>query len=238
MIRGREPADRGVTLLELLLSLLLFSVVVQGAWKVLASHRTAAADVAERAEALETVRTIAWILGEELPGVKAGEDWWWLGTDSLQLRAFRGVGIVAEIAPEESWASVCYRGIRRPNPEKDSVLVLERDGRWQVHGLQGRKRGEQPCPSLGGGWTEDWILNPFPVDPVLGRVFERGSYHLVNGALRYRRGEGGRQPLTPPRIESGGFFLGGPGAAALSWKVTLSRRSPFPDPPTWEGVIR
>jgi hypothetical protein len=27
-------------------------------------------------------------------------------------------------------------------------------------------------------------------------LFEAGSYHLSEGALRYRRGRGGRQPLT------------------------------------------
>jgi hypothetical protein len=41
---------------------------------------------------------------------------------------------------------------------------------------------------------------------VLVRFFERGSYHLADDAFRYRRGGGGRQPLTVERIGPGSGF--------------------------------
>jgi hypothetical protein len=42
--------------------------------------------------------------------------------------------------------------------------------------------------------------------PSLVRLFESGEYHLADGALRYRRGGGGRQPLTPERLGLGSGF--------------------------------
>ncbi len=41
-----------------------------------------------------------------------------------------------------------------------------------------------------------WELDPPVPGAVIGRLFERGSYHLAAGAFRYRPGRGGRQPLT------------------------------------------
>ncbi len=53
---------------------------------------------------------------------------------------------------------------------------------------------------------------------VLARLFERGSYHVSGAALRYRRGRGGRQPLTPEVFDTppSGFVKEG-GSLALEW---------------------
>lgn len=70
------------------------------------------------------------------------------------------------------------------------------------------------CPPLPSGRIRIWEVGlppgdpatfPVPEFPPLGepeypwvflRYFESGQYHLTNGALRHRRGQGGRQPLT------------------------------------------
>ena len=44
-----------------------------------------------------------------------------------------------------------------------------------------------------------------PAEPILLRFFETGSYHLGDDALRYRRGSGGRQPLTEPVLATAIF---------------------------------
>jgi len=237
MNRAGILKEQGISLLEILVSLLLFAAVVQGGWAVLAQYRAAASDVGARAEGLETVRTIAWLLAEEVSGGRPDEDWWANGNDSLALRAFRGVGLVKGGVVGDDQVRVCFRGIRNPNPEKDSVLLLGKDGRWRAHDLLRRLRAEDRCPGLGGGREEDWILSPEPGDAILGRVFERGSYHLVNGALRYRRGEGGRQPLTPERVQSGKFVRSGAGATAVSWEVALTRALARADSTIWRGRV-
>lgn len=224
--------------MEALLALLLLSVVVQGAWGVVARARTAAAYVAGQAEALETIRTLGWLLPEEVSGGRPGRDWWVGEGDSLPLRAFRGLAIVLDPGGPEDRIRVCYRGVRSPNPGKDSILVLGKEGRWAPHGLSDRSRVESSCFGIEGGWEEEWALSPPTEGPVLGRLFERGSYHLTNRALRYKRGAGGRQPLTPERIDEGRFlgFAGGDGAYA--WEVLLLERSGHSDSLPWRGRLR
>ena len=45
--------------------------------------------------------------------------------------------------------------------------------------------------------TADERIIRLNVAMVVARLFERGSYHLSDATLRYRRGASGRQPLTP-----------------------------------------
>jgi hypothetical protein len=237
MTQAPAAEERGISLLEALVVLLLLAAVAQGGWTVLAQQRLAASDVSSRAEGLETVRTVAWLLREEVSYGRPGRDWWVDGSDSLAMRVFRGAGLVKAGEGEGDRVRVCFRGIRSPNPEKDSILLLGKDGRWSAHGLQARARAQEVCPGLGGGWEEDWTLSPEPSEAVLGRVFERGSYHLVNGALRYRRGGGGRQPLTPERVSSGRFVPLWSGARAISWEVVLTPTPTRVDSASWRGRI-
>jgi len=195
---------RGASVVEALLTILLLSVLVPGAWGVVARHHTGALSAAHRAEALETVRTAAWLLREELSGGSPEQDWW-VGEDTVALRAFRALGLVKEGSVMGQDLVACVRGVRMPNPDKDSVLLLGADGHWRGHELERRVRSGGECTELDDGWEERWTVAPEPHQPVLGRIFERGSYHLADGALRYRRGAGGRQPLTPERIREGRF---------------------------------
>ena len=90
----------------------------------------------------------------------------------------------------------------------------------------------------GEGWEELWEVEPLPGGALFGRVYERGSYHLTLGALRYRRGGGGRQPLTPLRVAEGSLEAGEGPRVGLLWTLLLS--DPWRDGDTlaWSGWIR
>ncbi len=199
-------AEVGGTVLELLLALTLGAVVLGAFVGVLGGSLRWSESLVARAEGLEVIRTVWVVLDEELrPGI-AGRDWDVDGDGVLLLRAFRGVGrICGEVEGLDRWA-VAYRGRRLPDPGRDSVLVLGDDGGWRSFELtgvdDGGECGQDPSHrSLVVRWSQ-----PSAPPPVLIRVFESGEYHLADGAFRYRRGEGGRQPLTPERLAPGSVF--------------------------------
>jgi len=211
----------GGSLLEVLLVLALSLWVVHGAWTSLVVHRGAGWGLAERAQDLETVRTLSWLVPEEVVHGRPGTDWWVGDEDSLALRSFRGLALVRRRTEASGSFVVCFRGLRSPDPEKDSVLVLEQDGPWRAHDLTSRLSRSDECLDAGGGGEEVWTLSPIPSRPVLMKLFERGTYHLAQKALRYSRGRGGRQPLTPERIEGGRFHGLGEAGGPFAWTLRL-----------------
>jgi type II secretory pathway component PulJ len=231
-LEGGVPR-RGFSLLEALVAILLTAMVIQGGWTVMATLRKAGGRTADRAEGLETVRTTAWLLGEEFQGTLPLRDWWAGEGDSVTVRAYRGLALVTGIGADG--VEVCFRGVRSPNPEKDSVLFLGEGGEWTAHALEGRTRGESGCSGDGKGWAESWRVDPEPGTARLGRIYERGSYHLTLGALRYRRGGGGRQPLTPIRISDGTLEVADGG---LRWSLLLSDPWGRADTLSWCGWVR
>ena len=220
----KRPASgrRGFTLPELLLSLLLLGVVVQGGWTVFATFRRGAETIQEQAEALETVRTVAWILGQELAGGARDANWWGGPGDSLALRAFRGLAFLRERRGAGELA-VCYRGLRSPDAEKDSLLVLDDAGGWHALDLLARIPGGEGCWDGTGGREELWTVETPPGIPGwhVARVFEMGSYHFTGKAFRYRGGRGGRQPLTPEVLREGSFHPTDPGPGGVEWRLVL-----------------
>ncbi len=209
---GRE----GRTLAEVLVSTLLVLLLVSGSWRILTAHHRAASELVRRAELLETERTLTWVLSRELRRGGRGDRSAVAG-DSLSLRAFRGSGLVCVQA--DSLLGVVRRGSRGPDPRKDSVLVLSAKGGWTVHRLTDR-HGSAACPDEPDP-AETWVLDPPPEGrSVLVRYFERGSYHVADGALRYRRGLSGRQPLTPALMgaESGLVESSGRVRSVLEWE--------------------
>lgn len=223
-------------MIELLVVLALLSLVVQLGWTVLSGQRRAATALSVRAEGLETIRTVGWLLPQELSGGEPEGDWWAAG-DSIVLRAFRGVGFVLGDSVRGDSVRVCYRGIRNPAPEKDSVLLLGIDGRWRAHDLVRRALLSGACVQTADASKEEWVLSPEPGRSVLVRLFERGSYHLSLGALRYRRGEGGRQPLTPERVQEGRIVVSPSLGGRVGWEVLLSGVHPEGTGGSWRGVV-
>ncbi len=186
--------DGGFTVAEALVALLLGCLLAALAVGTFARQRTLQATLAHRADALAAARVARHLLGREL---RAGDGTEEVGADTLALRAYRGVGVVCAAAADEHELVVRVEGVREPDPDKDSVRVTGAGGGDVVLALEERGPASMPCPGTPEG-IERWRLSgAAPPAPLLARYFERGSYHLDRGALRYRRGAAGRQPLTP-----------------------------------------
>ena len=183
--------------------MVLLVAVMAAALQTLTTLRHALWSVTGDAQVRETRRIARYTLAQELRTGLAGVDWVAGGGDSVAVRAFRGTGVGCAAA-QPLWA-VRYTGLRRSDPAKDSVLVLAADGVWRVAKLVRARLGV--CGD--GARGEVWELNPAVPDAVVGRVFERGSYHVAAGAFRYRPGGGGRQPLTAQILQTGAGVASG-----------------------------
>jgi len=177
-----------------------------------------------RAEGLEVARTVWGVLEEELGAARQGRDWAVDSAGGLDLRAFRGFGRVCP-GPGGGGLTVAFRGERLPEPTRDSALVLREDGEWTSAPIVSvtSTSGPSGC-AVRAGESALRVVGLPEAGPaaVLVRFFERGSYHLADLAFRYRRGGGGRQPLTSERIGSGSGFS----VAGDALEVTLEVLSP------------
>lgn len=190
------PDRRGISAVEVLIALVLGLALVTLGWRVLAKQRSAAERLMGDLDVISARRLATRVMAKELRAGVAGRDWKAPQGDSLALRAFRGWGwVCGVVGADGSKLLVSYRGERRPNPAKDSVLVLTASG-WRAAELVERAEADPSCPAGFSADAEAWTLDPPIRDAVIVRVFERGSYHVVGDAFRYRRGLGGRQPLT------------------------------------------
>lgn len=222
-MRAREPralaSRRGSSIVEALTAMLLIGAVTGAALQSLATLRSALASVTGDAEVRETARITRHTLAQELRMGLAGADWVAGAGDSVAVRAFRGMGVACAGATPSGWA-VRYTGLRRPNSSKDSVLVLAPDGAWRVAKLvRARARRDACGPGAAG---EVWELDPPVPGAVVGRIFERGSYHVTAGAFRYRPGRGGRQPLTAQVLRTGADSVSGVSARGSGLDLRLA----------------
>lgn len=235
-------ARSGATVVEVLVALVTGLIVVQLSLELLERCRAAQRSLEARAEAIATLRIGRHLVRSELRAGVAGRDWTLPSSDSLALRAFRGVGAVCPERPSIDELLVAYSGIRAPDPDKDSVLLLLPDGSWRAERLAATEATGLRCPASNETPVRLWRLDaPPPPGAVLARIFERGAYHVSDGALRYRRGGGGRQPLTPEILDPGlsGFRVGPSGVAlelvpaggrAPPWYGFLARPDDAPAP--------
>lgn len=232
--RSQEPLRRpgvpdGFTVVEALFALTLGFFLVGAAWSVVTVQSRTAMEATVTAERLDAARMVRGVLGSELRAGRRGRDWSVFGTDSLRLRAFRGVAIPCGSLPTDE-VLVRFRGPRRPEPAKDSVLVLRSDGSWRALDLVGAYgieesggAGVPSCPpDPGAGDLERWTLDGAVEGFVVARLFERGSYHLDDEAFRYRSGGGGRQPLIAEVLASGSEWRGGSSEGTLRLRMIFS----------------
>jgi hypothetical protein len=200
------PSRQGALLVEMIVALSIGAALLTTLAMFVTSSVRWHRSMVSRAEGLEVARTVWAVLEEELGAARRGRDWAVDSAGALNLRAFRGFGRVCPDSDGDE-LTVLYRGERLPEPIRDSALVLQEDGEWTSAPLTyvaaaaiasscDARPGEAPLRVAGP---------PTPAGAVLVRFFERGSYHITDSAFRYRRGEGGRQPLTPERLgpESG-----------------------------------
>lgn len=219
-MRGRA----GASLAEMLLVSVLFAMVLAAVAGVAGAQSRLAGAALDGTRLQEILRVADIVLGSEVRAL-APADISALGPDSLRLRAFRGGGRIC--AGEADVLLVRYQGVRRPEPAKDSVLILgEADSRGAPRALRGVS-GDDRC-----GGSLRLQLVPEPRDSLSSRrgwvlVFESGAYHLSGGALRYRRGAGGRQPLTEEGITEG-VLTSLPSALEVRVAIRVGDRSGAP----------
>jgi len=193
----RLSSTHGTSVVEALVALILALLVLQLSLRALATTRQVETSLVSSADRIETLRLARSVLRRELRNGASGIDWG-VEADSIWLRAFRGAGFVCPQGEAGARLLVAWEGVRRPAPVKDSVLLLLEDGSWVVDDLLDVEPAPIQCAADSARAVDYWTLAGAPALPVvMGRVFERGSYHLANGALRYRGGAAGRQPLTP-----------------------------------------
>lgn len=200
-----------VSVAELVLVFWLYGFVLAG----LAAFARAQGRLARAQESAlrraELVRTTRVVLAAELRYL-ARADLRTAGGDSVRVRAVRGVGRVCEADGDR--LRVDYRGDRLPQPAKDSVLLVL--GAAELAAAVTEVEGGGAC----GGVGVRLLLPPggdtLPLVGALALVFETGTYALGDGALRYRLGAGGRQPLTEAVLDDASLDLH---AAALRLRL-------------------
>ncbi|MEJ2204647.1 MAG: hypothetical protein P8170_11090 [Gemmatimonadota bacterium] len=191
-----RPGRGGFTVMEALVALLLGWGILQVGLSVLAGQRRHRRSMVATSDWLDTRRIVRHVLGGEARRTDAGDPWR-ASSDTLSLRAYRGHALICPEPLPSSDVLVRAYGLRRADPRKDSVALLGL-GLPRTVALLSRTVVDEACPGVAGGITERWRLSgEVPRGMVVAKYFERGSYHLWRGALRYRRGSGGRQPLTP-----------------------------------------
>jgi type II secretory pathway component PulJ len=189
--RGQHP---GLSLLELTVAIAIGGVLCTILTAAFASTQRFTRLQQQRVAVAEARRVTATILMAELRHLLPSADLGALERDSVALRAFRGAALVCEVAGEV--ALVRYRGLRAPEPAKDSVLLVGSATDEPAHALLASHTTASGCLLIDGELLYRWNIDPGPEPGTLLLLFESGSYHLSGGALRYRRGASGRQPLT------------------------------------------
>lgn len=207
------PSRRGASLVEAIVALVLGAFVVHLGLATLLEVDRRVAESSVRTDASLAARIVRVVLRAEFNGADPSVDWS-VGPDTIALRVFRGVGVVCPGTVADSTVRVAYRGGRDPDPARDSLEVRGTVGPAIRLALTATRNSSAPCSIRRAGETvQEWAVDgAFPSGAVVVRPFERGSYHLTGGALRYRAAGGGRQPLTPEVFVDGGsgFEFSGP----------------------------
>lgn len=187
---------KGFSLPELLLAVAMTGVVAGALFGLLHGQERLARVQADSVTAAEALRLSALVLSGELRLLQPDEDIARFAPESAAVRALRGFALVC--GASAAGILVRYRGVRAPDPDKDSVLVLRADSAARPLPLATAGPAQAGCAAGPGERVELWSLGAAPPPPVgtAALLFESGTYALTGGALRYRRGEGGRQPLT------------------------------------------
>jgi hypothetical protein len=213
MVGCRKP---GRMLLELVVVLPILGALGVMMSSLFITHARIARLTRERARATETVRLTAGVLRSDLRWLQPEHDLQAWSGDSVRLRSFRGLAVpCARTEPER--VLVHYSGLRQPDPDKDSVLVIAPAGE-SVFALHALRDSTGSCAS--------WQLSAPAATLGILLVFESGAYSLTDGALRYRVGASGRQPITDEIIDSNRSRFSN---SAFSLSITLkgARTSPF-----------
>lgn len=216
----------GSSLVEVLAVLTLTSLLLALVVGVCIAQLRLARVTAVRAAGRDAARTAAVVLSGEARRMTR-EDVRAMSSDSIGIRAFRGVGIRcgALTGSAPSGVIVRYTGDRLPDAGKDSVLAVSSSG-TAVHGLLESSLAVSSCAPLSGEVVMEWhIAGSITVGAVL-LVFESGSYHLSDRAFRYRIGNAGRQPLTAEVLSHPHSRFTGIDDHAIRFNLSTDGRTP------------
>lgn len=198
---------RGSSLAELVLVAWLFALVLAALARFASAQGRLVAAQQDRTRAAEAVRTASLVLGGELRYLTAA-DIVAPAAESLRVRAVRGSGVVC--GTDGTDILVRYRGARLPNPRKDSLILV----------AAGQPAEAPPLAVTGvvadeacGGSLRLTLSGPALPSRAVALVYETGTYHLADDALRYRAPGAGRQPLTEAVVGPAAFTVSGPGLA-------------------------
>lgn len=204
-------------LVEVFVALVVGGLLVSGVWRSTAALRADLAVVSERASETGARRVVGLILDQEAAGFTADPE---LPGD-LPVRADRWWGRVCDTVPRPGRATLQLRGLRQPDPDKDSLVLVSVTGQLERRELEA-VRSVDHCDD--GAVEVAWTPLPGEEPPLLVRGYERGVYRLDH-AFRYRRGLGGAQPLTAEVFHPDSLVLEvDSGEVALRWGERPARR--------------
>jgi hypothetical protein len=216
-VRIRE----GVALAEAVLALVVGACVVATAAAALNAALRGALDTSVRTEVIDAERTALAVMRADISFATPGDISF--AGDSVRLRVFRALAIPCHAV--DASITVRWRGARDPDPAKDSLLVIGgSDEPAFALTSAGTVTAVAPGCNPEHGDRLFRLTFPAPIRAGLLVAFETGSYQVVDGALRYRRGSSGRQPLTAEVFERESGFAWS--AAALRVRL-VSRRGPM-----------
>lgn len=185
----------GAALLELITAAVLLGIVGIICTTLIHAQASLIRTVSEHIAVAETLRSARTIVARDVR-ILDSADIHAVAGDSISIRVFRGWGIVCAAA--NGIVTVRYQGLRQPDATKDSMLVFGED---RAGTFQGTSPLNSDCPRH----PDEQILGLSPSISVragaLLLFYETGAYHLAVNALRYRRGNEGRQPLTDELID-------------------------------------
>ena len=186
----------GAALVEALIAAVLTALVAAAGTALLQAQSRVATDVTLRSERNDAARSASLTLQAELRELAPRSDVRAIARDSIAVRIFRGVGIVC--GTRGQYAFMRYRGLRLPDPVKDSVLQLVVENAVKVDAAFTQN---DACVRNSDETVVGLITTAPPITGSMWLVFESGSYHLSTYALRYRRGTESRQPITNEVID-------------------------------------
>ena len=187
----------GSTLVELLTTLTVLGIVAVACASLIRTQSILLKHTSEHAAAAEALRAGRTVMRAELQDQLA-PDRHVVAPDSIAMRVFRGIGIIC--STDSPRVTMRYRGVRQPDPAKDSIIVAGSERIGSIRLLSSRI---DACPTATG---EQLIAIELDSATTLGDAvlfYETGAYHLASRALRYRRGASGLQPITDDFIDHG-----------------------------------
>ncbi len=205
----------GSTLLEVIVAALLGAMVTGTAVLLIQAQARITHGTSERSERNDALRSALAVLHAELEPIYPATDLHAVARDSVTARILRGLAVVCAQDGESAYAR--YRGLRLPDPGKDSALYV---GIEHVVPILSARVDSTACAHGAG---ESVVAFTWPANAPTGSlwlIFETGSYHLQNNALRYRRPGDSRQPITNEIIDHRLSYFAGDGQRMLSATLT------------------